>query len=109
MTKSEFVEFMGYPVAWIELNMYCDELFIIQKAEYKKDLKDNTNNNSSYGAGSEHYRYAAFCWWYKKASTRDDFEKLILLARLDPDLPMGKAIIREVLSLPNCPIEAKPA
>jgi hypothetical protein len=48
--KKEFLKLLSFPNQWIEYDMYPDELFLIQKKEFRP----------------EHTRNGAFHWWLCK-------------------------------------------
>ncbi|MHA6881789.1 hypothetical protein [Ralstonia pseudosolanacearum] len=80
MIKLEFVQLMRFPVEWITLEMYPDELFQWQLAGYQPGHEE----------GVEHDRNGAFHWWFRRQPTKIELEKLLRLAALDPDPLLGE-------------------
>ncbi|CCF97315.1 hypothethical protein [Ralstonia solanacearum K60] len=80
MTKLEFMQLMRFPVEWITLEMYPDELFQWQLAGYQPRHEE----------GAEHDRNGAFHWWLRRQPTKIELEKLLRLAALDPDPFLGE-------------------
>jgi hypothetical protein len=75
MTKTQFLKLMRFPNEWTSFEMYPDELFQWQFATYEPGHEE----------GSEHDRNGAFHWWLRRTPTRDQLQKLLRLAALDPD------------------------
>ncbi|MCL9848551.1 hypothetical protein RSP673_017330 (plasmid) [Ralstonia solanacearum P673] len=80
MTKLELVRLMRFPVEWITLEMYPDELFQWQLAGYQPRHEE----------GAEHDRNGAFHWWFRRKPTKMELEKLLRLVALDPDPLLGE-------------------
>ena len=80
MNKSEFVKLMHFPVEWITLEMYPDELFQWQLVGYEPGHEGE----------AEHDRNGAFHWWLRRQPTKIELEKLLRLAALDPDPLLGE-------------------
>jgi hypothetical protein len=79
MTKAQFLKLMQFPIEWTSFEMYPDELFQWQLATYEP----------GHEAGSEHDRNGAFHWWLRRTPNRDQLQKLLRLAALDPDPLLG--------------------
>lgn len=80
MTKLDFLQLMCFPVEWITLEMYPDELFQWQLAGYQPGHEE----------GAEHDRNGAFHWWLRRPPTKIELEKLLRLAALDLDPLLGE-------------------
>ena len=80
MTKSEFLKLMRFPVEWVSLGMYPDELLQWQLSGYQPGHED----------GSEHDRNGAFHWWLRRQPSKKELENLLRLAALDPDPMLGE-------------------
>jgi hypothetical protein len=70
---------MKFPNEWAAYEMYPDELFNGQVSQYKPGDEN----------AAEHDRNGAFHWWLRRSPTREQLEKLLRLASLDPDRMMG--------------------
>jgi hypothetical protein len=86
MNKSEFLGLMGYPVEWLEWNMYPDELFEKQLHMYRGGDE----------RGAEHDRNGAFHWWLTQRISADQLRKLALLAFKDPDPIMAEDVRKHI-------------
>ncbi|HEY1027835.1 hypothetical protein [Pseudomonas sp. KB-10] len=75
MKKEEFLRCLDFPSEWLTLNLYPDELFRIQIAEYQPEHRSS----------SEHTRNGAFSWWLHDEPSETLLVQLALLARIDPD------------------------
>jgi hypothetical protein len=87
MTKFEFLTLMDFPHEWVDFDMYPDELF---EKQFNKYGSGNEN-------GTIRIRKDAFQWWIKKKPTREQLIKLVKLASIDPDLLLGKDVIRYII------------
>lgn len=90
MTKIEFLKLMSFPAEWDSLGMYPDELFQWQLSGYRLGHED----------AAEHDRNGAFHWWLRRYPTRDQLERLLKLAILDPDPHIGADVRRYIRMAP---------
>lgn len=82
--KTRFLNLMKFPDEWEALDMYPDDLALIQIADYKPGNED----------ASEHFRNGAFHWWLRVGRpSRGQLRNLLLLASMDPDRLMGLDIM----------------
>jgi hypothetical protein len=95
MTKDRLLNILKFPSAWIEYDLYPEDLLILQINELKLDNVGNV----VVPRDTEHFRYAAFAWWLNRNPSFEVLDKLEQLAILDPDIPMGRAIVREINGL----------
>lgn len=102
MNKIEFLKFLEFPLEWLEFKLYPDELFEIQIGEMQKDLSErgleSRFSEVKYGAGSEHYRYGAFCWVIGKMN-HSVLDNLRVAVKKDPDTIMRNYMIKEINQL----------
>jgi hypothetical protein len=106
MDKKEFMSYLDFPPEWLELNIYPDELFEIQKEYMLKDEyllekeKQGLFSSEKYGLGSEHYRYGAF-WWVVKNMGYSALDKLMVVMEKEPDEMMQWATMNDLAKLKN--------
>jgi hypothetical protein len=77
--KADFLTLMKFPKEWATYEMYPDELFNGQVSQYQPGDEN----------AGEHDRNGAFHWWLRRSPTREQLDKLLRLAALDPDRMMG--------------------
>jgi hypothetical protein len=82
MTRSQFLALMKFPPEWDEYGMYPEELFQWQASGYEQGHEE----------ASEHDRNGAFHWWLRRNPSKDQLEKLLRLARADPDAALGQDV-----------------
>jgi hypothetical protein len=82
MTRSDFLSLMHFPIEWDRYGMYPDELFEWQISGYQPGHEE----------ASEHDRNGAFHWWLRRNPSKSELEKLIRLARLDPEAALGEDV-----------------
>lgn len=88
--KKELLELLNFPKEWYEYDFYPDEVFVLQRKAIMSEY------DGQQPLATEHFRYAAFSWWIKNYNDLNQLSILQELARFDPDLPMGKALIEEI-------------
>lgn len=88
---------LGFNNRWFELGVVDDAHISKMCAEWARGKDQN----------SEHYRYGAFCKFLSSHRPLDPSLALALydLGDGDPDHAMGGAIMKEIVVLPECPIE----
>jgi hypothetical protein len=86
MTKNEFLDLMSFPKEWNSLGMYPDELFEWQVTHYQVGHEE----------AAEHDRNGAFHWWLRRNPTRDQLERLLRLAIIDPDAHLRSDVLRHI-------------
>lgn len=86
MTKDEYLALMRFPTQWQELGMYPDAIASRQMAGYLPGHEE----------GAEHDRNGAFHWWLKQSPSREQLEKLVRLAALDPDPELGRDVLKYI-------------
>lgn len=86
MTKKEFLCLMRFPTEWELWSMYPDELFNVQLSFYEPGHEDS----------AEHDRNGAFHWWLRQNTSKEQLEKLLRLAALDPDQLLGNDLRRYI-------------
>jgi hypothetical protein len=91
MTKNEFLENLHFPAEWISLDLYPDELFALQLADYEPDHVES----------SEHTRNGAFTWWLHQAPSAEILEKLARASSADPDTHL-KADVQARIRASRC-------
>lgn len=82
MTRLQFLELMKFPAEWDQYGMYPEELFQWQIAGYEPGHEE----------ASEHDRNGAFHWWLRQNPSKEELEKLLRLARVDPDAGLGQDV-----------------
>lgn len=96
ITKADFLKLMRFPAEWHDWGMYPQELFEIQKNDYK-------NGNE---LASEHTRFGAFIWWIHNNPSAKELTTLFLLTYVDPDQFMANDARQRLRSAdnyePNC-------
>ncbi|MCL2579801.1 MAG: hypothetical protein FWE32_07180 [Oscillospiraceae bacterium] len=102
MDKNEFMDFLDFPIEWLDFGLYPDELFEEQMSQMLKELSEEDKKDKlhlkKYGLGSEHYRYGAF-WWVVKNIGYSALDKLEAVIEKDIDEPMRWAAINELAKL----------
>lgn len=91
-SKQDFLTLMRFPKEWLQWDMYPDDLFEEQVAMYKPGDE----------RGSEHDRFGAFHWWFKRNPTKEQLKKLIALSFLEPDTGMAEDVRRYITQSKNC-------
>lgn len=92
INKAQFLNLMKFPDEWTSLDMYPDDLALIQISDYEPGSED----------ASEHFRNGAFHWWLKVGKpSRRQLEKLILLVSVDPDPLMGEDVMSYIRQAPG--------
>lgn len=71
---------MRFPQEWISWGMYPDELLEWQLPRYEP----------GHESASEHDRNGAFHWWLRRQPSKEELQKLIRLAALDPEPLLGE-------------------
>lgn len=80
--REAFMNLMLFPLEWEMWEMYSDELFAVQLADYSPGSEE----------ASEHFRYGAFLWWLSKDLSQNQKEQILQLTHLDPDQIMASDI-----------------
>ncbi len=73
---------MQFPEEWVEYEMYPKALSELQISRYEEGNEE----------ASEHDRCGAFHWWLKQDPSKEQLEKLMKLAYLDPEPLMGEDV-----------------
>ena len=94
MNTEEILKLLEHQKEWDKFRMYTDEIMVLQLNE----LKFSNDGTPIKPTDTEHFRAAAFYWWFKQPVSKEQIENLIKLAELDPDKAMGKAIAKEIRS-----------
>ena len=97
MSKSEFLKLMGYPIEWLEWDMYPDDLFSKQLELYRAGDEQ----------GSEHDRNGAFHWWLKRKLSLSQWKSLVLLTFKDPDPVMAADVRKHIQHRSDLPSEVR--
>ena len=93
-----FFERLEFPSIWLDEGLYPEALRAEQEALLSKEPPIPQKV-----CGSEHYRYAAFCYYVKDPATPSEvLERLIFVAEKDSDPVMAQAAIIDISSHPNC-------
>ncbi len=92
MDKSEFLKLMNFPADWLTLEMYPDELSVMQSNGYVPGHEN----------GSEHDRNGAFHWWLKREPSKVQLIKLVSLTRVDPDQHMAEDVRMRIGKAKHC-------
>jgi len=99
--KKSFMNFLDFPLEWLEFGLYPDELFVLQMKNVlaNENLSENEiEHRQKLGMGSEHYRYGAF-WWVIKNMGYSVLDKLLLAMEKDPDSAMRLTALNELEKL----------
>lgn len=85
--KKIFLNRIKADINWINLDMYPDELFVIQAVNHKKKHEKSP----------EHNRYGMFLWWLiKKNIQKKEMENLKQLALIDEDIFLKNEILKKI-------------
>ena len=71
---------MRFPKEWQLLEMYPDEVFELQVAEYEPGHEES----------AEHYRNGAFHWWLARKPSKEHLLNLARLITRDPEQQMAE-------------------
>ena len=100
MNKEQFLSFMDFPIEWIKLGLYSDELLNLQMEDLIKDLSEKEElekriNLKKYGGGSEHYRYGAFLFILRK-NDLSVLDKIKIVVEKEPDTFLKKSMLKDI-------------
>lgn len=84
----EFLALMKFPREWSDWDMYPVSLFWQQIKLYQPGHEQD----------SETDRCGAFHWWLRRNPSRDQLERLLRLAALDPDVRLAGDVYKQVRS-----------
>jgi hypothetical protein len=91
MIKIDFLKLMQFPIEWLDWEMYPDDLFDWQISRYQSGHED----------ASEHDRNGAFHWWLRRSPDKNQLEKLLRLAALDPEPFLGPDVCQYLRKATN--------
>lgn len=100
MDLRKFLDFLDFPIDWLELGLYSDELFNLQKGYLFNDLAEKGELKErtileKYGGGAEHYRYGAF-WYVLNKNGISVLDKLKLIAEKEPDISLRRTMLKDI-------------
>jgi hypothetical protein len=87
---------LRFPRAWFTTGRMTGELMRLQFSSLRRRYGTRSRPVNS----PEHWRYGAFLYCLRRAKDEADLKCLMLAAQIDPDRPMAKAMMKEIVAHP---------
>jgi hypothetical protein len=97
MSSEHLSRLLRYPEPWLKHKLLSPELVAIQGPQAHREYGEATPEG-----GTEHWRYAAFNYWFARELNAEELEHLLEAAIADPDPPMAGNALKSAAAHPLC-------